>query len=106
MQGLRFLREEFYFLQHFKRALPIIDKKIRAWKMQGLRFLCEVFFTFYCVLNQSTNHWLKLCAWKMQRFRFLREEFYYLQCSKHAPPIISSIFLQMKDASSSLFMRI
>ena len=43
MQGLRFLREDFYFLQRFKHALPIIDYKFA-------RERCKV-FAFYAYLN-------------------------------------------------------
>ena len=38
MQGLRLLSAEFFLLERFKHALPIIDYKF-AWKMQGIRFL-------------------------------------------------------------------
>ena len=48
MLGLRFLRAEFYLLQHSKHDKPIIDKKTCAWKMQSLRFLREEFFFLQC----------------------------------------------------------
>ena len=46
MQGLRFLREEFYFLQRFKHAIPIID-----WK-----FACERCMFFACYAKNFTFH--------------------------------------------------
>ena len=50
MQGLRFLREEFYFLQRFKHALPIFDKRFaRVW-FKLFAFYGKN-FTSYSVLN-------------------------------------------------------
>ena len=50
MQGLRFLRKEFYFLQRFKHALPIIDYKFARERCKVLAF-CAKSFSFYSVFN-------------------------------------------------------
>ena len=55
MQSLRFLREEFYFLQGFKHALPIIDKKFARQRCEVYAFDANNFtlYSFFNTLFQS-----------------------------------------------------
>ena len=48
MQGLLLLYEEFYILQRFKHALPIIYLKFARESSKVFIFLCEEFYLLKC----------------------------------------------------------
>ena len=72
MQGLRFLREEFYFLQGFKHALPIIDKKIARQRCKVYVFYAKN-LRYYSVLNTLYQSLIKSLRVKDARSSLLTQ---------------------------------
>ena len=75
MGGLRFLRKEFYFLQLFKHAIPIID-----WK-----FACERCMFFACYAKNFNFQWsvLNTLYRSMSEFSHLKDGLRFLCAFKY-----------------------
>ena len=98
MQGLRFLCEEFYFLQRFKHALPIIDYKFAREKCKVLAF-CAKSFSFYRVLNTLYQSLIKNLCGRCKVFAFYTKNrtFYIVLNTPYLSSIKNS---RVKDARS------
>ena len=102
MQGLRFLRNKFYFSQRFKHALPIIDKKIGREICKACAF-CMKNFSFYSVLNTLYQSLIE-----NSRVKDARSLLFMQRISLFKVFLKSSLskFSHLKDARSSLYARI
>ena len=111
MQGLCFLREEFYFLQRFKHALPIIDK--RFWRV---RFKVFAFygknFTSYSVLNplfrslgrfshlkDATSLLLHVFTYALMEFYFKKSFVFAARILQHSEDNLKMIMLNHHSCS-------
>ena len=84
MQGLHFLREEFYILQRFKHALPNLRvKAARSSLFMWSTLLFKVFQTHY------SNRWVNFCTYNMQGLRVIKYALMEFDFKKNHPCVFA-----------------
>ena len=85
MQGLHFLREEFYILQRFKHALP--NLRVKAARRSSLFMWSTLLFKVF--QTHSSDRWVNFRTYNMQGLRVFKYALMEFDFKKNHPCVFA-----------------